>query len=414
MRILFSVIGSRGDVQPVVALASQLQEHGHTIAACVPPDFRSWLESLGIEVTPVGPEVRRFAVARPAASPPKPLSSEDRRRMAEATVATQFETLLSAAQGCDVIVAASALQVAARSVAEKQNIPYVFAAFAPVVLPSPNHAPPPLPPVPGQVEPQSNNNIELWARDSERFHDLFGAAVNAQRKSLGLSEIADLRGHMTTLEPWLAADPTLGPWPGAPDLRVLQTGAWVLPDHRPLPPDLDKFLEEGDPPVYFGFGSTAAPDNLATVALQAARKLGRRAVISQGWSEAPLAPNEPDCLSVAEANLNALFPRVAAVVHHGGAGTTTAAAMAGAPQVIVPSIYDQHYWAQRVVSLGLGSSLERGAMTADSLAEALVQSLRPDVLTRARALASTMVRDGTRIAAENLLAAVPHKTQTPD
>ncbi|MBV8728205.1 MAG: glycosyltransferase, partial [Acidobacteriia bacterium] len=119
MRVLFSTIGSRGDVQPGVALASELKRLGHEVSVCVPPDFREWIESLGIPVTPIGPEVRRFAASRPRATqPPKPLAAEQRRQMAEATVATQFETLISAAQGCDVIVAASALQVAARSVAE--------------------------------------------------------------------------------------------------------------------------------------------------------------------------------------------------------------------------------------------------------------------------------------------------------
>ena len=126
MRVLFSTIGSRGDVQPLVALASQLKAFGHEVRVCVPPDFREWIEGLGIPVTPIGPEVRRFAASRPTATQPqKPLTVEQRRQMAEATVATQFDTLTSAAQDCDVIVAATALQIAARSVAEKMGIPYV-------------------------------------------------------------------------------------------------------------------------------------------------------------------------------------------------------------------------------------------------------------------------------------------------
>ncbi|HEX4170316.1 MAG TPA: glycosyltransferase [Bryobacteraceae bacterium] len=125
MRVLFSTIGSRGDVQPLVALASHLKALGHEVRVCVPPDFRDWIESLGVPVTPIGSEVRRFAASRATATQPQmPLTIEQRRQMAEATVAKQFETLTSAAQGCDVIVAATALQVAARSVAEKMRIPY--------------------------------------------------------------------------------------------------------------------------------------------------------------------------------------------------------------------------------------------------------------------------------------------------
>src|SRR5689334_3588563 len=173
MRVLFSTIGSRGDVQPLVALALHLRELGHDVRVCVPPDFREWIESLGIAVIPIGPEVRSFARSRPMGTQPQtPLTLQQRRQMVEASVATQFETLSSAAQGCDAIVAATALQVAARSVAEKMGIAYVFAAYAPVVLPSPHHAPPPMPPLPGQAPPATNDNSQLWAQDAARFNDL--------------------------------------------------------------------------------------------------------------------------------------------------------------------------------------------------------------------------------------------------
>ncbi|MBV9746794.1 MAG: glycosyltransferase [Acidobacteriia bacterium] len=302
-----------------------------------------------------------------------------------------------------MIVAATALQVAARSVAEMMGIAYVFAAYAPVVLPSPHHAPPPLPPLPGQVPPMSNDNSELWAQDAARFNDLFGAAVNAHRASLGLAEISDVRTHMMTDRPWLAADATLGPWPDPTDSRVFQTGAWILPDERPLSPDLERFLESGDPPIYFGFGSTRAPEEAGPVILHAARALGRRAIVSQGWFDESLAEDARDCLSIGEVNVHALFPRVAAVVHHGGAGTTTAAALAGAPQVVIPNHYDQHYWAQRVHTMGIGTAHAAGAPTNESLASALAQSLRPEVVSRARDLAGAVRRDGTRVAAERLL-----------
>jgi len=405
MRVLCSTIGSRGDVQPLVALASHLKALGHEVRVCVPPDFREWIEGFGIPVTPIGPEVRRFAASRPMATQPQePLTADQRRQMAAATVATQFETLTSAAQGCDVIVAATALQVAARSVAEKIGVPYAFAAYAPVVLPSPLHAPPPLPPLPGQAPPTTNDNSELWARDGARFNDLFGGAVNAHRVLLGLAEISDVRHYMMTDEPWLAADPMLGPWPDPTDNRVIQTGAWILPDERPLPRDLDRFLESGEPPIYFGFGSTRAPEEVGPVILHAARALGRRVVVSQGWFDDSLLENERDCLSIGEVNLHALFPRVAAVVHHGGAGTTTAAALAGAPQIVIPNHYDQHYWAQRVHTLGIGTAHAAGAPTKDSLARALAQSLQPEVAERARAVAGTVRRDGTKVAAEMLVA----------
>lgn len=142
MRVLLSTIGSRGDVQPLVALALQLRALGQEVHLCVPPDFTDWTLSLGLPVTPIGPDLRQATASSPSAPPTAP-SLERRRQLAEATVATQFETIAAAAQGCDVIVAATALQIAARSVAELMGIPYFFAVYCPGVLPSPHHAPPP-------------------------------------------------------------------------------------------------------------------------------------------------------------------------------------------------------------------------------------------------------------------------------
>jgi vancomycin aglycone glucosyltransferase len=404
MRVLLSTIGSRGDVQPLVALASHLKALGQDVRVCVPPDFREWIESLGIPVTPIGPEVRTFAASRPmAAQPQSPPTREQRQQMMEATVATQFETVTAAAEGCDIIVAATALQVAARSVAETMGIPYVFAAYAPTVLPSLHHPPPPLPPLPGETQSGTNDIRELWARDGARFNDLFGAPVNSHRASLGLAPVSDVRSHMFTDRPWLAADPTLGPWPDPADDGVFQTGAWILPDERPLSRELETFLEGGEPPIYVGFGSTRAPQDAGQIMLQAARVLGRRTIVSRGWFDESLVGDEDGCLSIGEVNVHALFPRVAAVVHHGGAGTTTAAALAGAPQVVIPDRYDQHYWAQRVHALGIGAAHAPGVLTADSLARSLERAMRPDVAARARSVAAAVRRDGTQVAAERLL-----------
>jgi vancomycin aglycone glucosyltransferase len=101
--------------------------------------------------------------------------------------------------------------------------------------------------------------------------------------------------------------------------------------------------------------------------------------------------------------VNALFTRVAAVVHHGGAGTATAAALAGAPQVIVPQMYDQRYWAERVEQLGIGIAHPPGAPSAESLTSALDRALRPDVAARARAIAGQVRTDGAEIAARRLM-----------
>jgi vancomycin aglycone glucosyltransferase len=403
MRVLLSTIGSRGDVQPLVALAWQLKALGQEVRLCVPPDFRDWIEGLGMPVTLIGPELRSTGKASPSAARPTP---EQRRQMMEGTVATQFETIAAAALGCDVIVGATALQIAAPSVAERMGIPYVFAAYCPAVLPSPHHAPPVLVMLGDTPAPATADYSELWAQDAKRWTDTWGLLLNSHRAKLGLAPVNDVRSHILTDRPWLAADSILGPWPDPGDQAVFQTGAWILPDARQLSPELEAFLQAGEPPVYFGFGSLRAPEHLSRVTIQAARALGRRAIILRGWADLNLVDNEPDCLSIGEVNQQALFKRVAAVVHHGGAGTTTAAARAGAPQVVIPQHYDQHYWAKRVHQLGIGSAHAPGTPASDSLTSALEQSLQPDVTARARSFASSLRSDGAQVAAQRLIATV--------
>jgi vancomycin aglycone glucosyltransferase len=131
---------------------------------------------------------------------------------------------------------------------------------------------------------------------------------------------------------------TLDPWQEPADLDVVQTGAWIVPDVRQLPAELVAFLDAGTPPVYVGFGSmpVRTSTDVAQVAIEAIRAQGRRALVARGWADLTLIDDRDDCFVVGEVNQQALFARVAAVMHHGGAGTTTTATRAGNPQVVVP------------------------------------------------------------------------------
>jgi vancomycin aglycone glucosyltransferase len=208
MRVLLSTIGSRGDVQPLVALGWQLKTLGQEVRLCVPPDFRDWIEGLGLPITPIGPELRSTGKASPLTAPPTP---EQRRQAIEGTLATQFETIAAAAQGCDVIVGATALQVAAPSVAEKLGIPYIFAAYCPAVLPSPHHAPPVLAMLGDTPAPVKPDYSQLWDQDAQRWNDTWALLINSHRSKLGLAPLSDVRSYILTGQSWLAADPLLGP-----------------------------------------------------------------------------------------------------------------------------------------------------------------------------------------------------------
>ncbi|KAA2261664.1 glycosyltransferase family 1 protein [Solihabitans fulvus] len=398
MRVLLSTIGSRGEVQPMVGLASELRALGQEVRLCVPPDFTDWVGGLGFDVVPIGPEVRQTAKA--GGQRVAEFTLEQRLALIQGTVATQFERIGAAVKDCDAIVGGGALMVGARSVAERSGIPYVYASFCPVTLPSPHHAPPSM----GLPTDETADDRAKWADDARRWNELWGGALNSHRAAAGLAPVTDVRGHLFTDRPWLAADPVLGPWPGSADPTVFQTGAWIYPDERPLSAELEAFLAAGEPPVYFGFGSMRASEDLGRAMIASARAHGRRAIVARGWADLAPVDDEPDWLSVGEVNQRELFTRVAAVVHHGGAGTTATAGRAGAPQVLVPQMYDQPYWARRVADLGIGAAHAPSVPTEDTLATALGQVLRPEVVARAGAVAAEVRVDGARIAAQRLIA----------
>jgi vancomycin aglycone glucosyltransferase len=399
MRVLLSTWGSRGDVEPLLGLAVALRELGADVRMCAPPDFADLSARVGVPMVPAGRSVRDLVHG---VHDRKPSTPADAPRVAAELVDAQFETVAAAAEGCDALVATGLMPAGARTVAEVRGIPYVLTAFQPGSFPSPHHVPLSRPGKP--FPPGETDNQVLWDVDAERVQALYGAPLNAHRAAFGLPPIDNVRDHVFTDSPWLAADPILAPWPGSAHLDVVQTGAWILPDERPLPADLEAFLDAGAPPVYVSFGSVRAPEGVARVAIEAIRAHGRRAIVARGWADLALIDDSDDCFVLGEVNQQALFPRMATVVHHGGAGTTTTATRAGAPQVVVPQIADQPYWAGRVAELGIGVAHAGPTPTVDSLSAALEMALMPETRTRVTAVAATIRTDGAMVAAKRLLA----------
>ncbi len=399
MRVLLSSWGSRGDIEPLAALALRLRELGAEVRACAPPDeeFAALFARAGVTPIPLGPSTRSVAAGLKAPS------ADAAFRLAAELVATRFETLPAAAEGCDALVATGLMPAGARSVAESLGIRYVLATFHIFGLPS-RHFPPSA--RPGRQSPaDETDNRVLWEQDAQRVNALYGEALNRHRAAIGLPPVDNVRDYVISEQPWLAADPLLAPWSELTDLDLVQTGAWILPDERPLPTELEAFLDAGEPPVYVGFGSMAmrSSKDLARVASEASRAHGRRVILGRGWADLALAGDQDDCLVVGEVNHQALFRRVAAVVHHGGAGTTTTAALSGAPQVVVPQIVDQPHWARRVAELGIGAAHDGPVPTAESLASALGTALAPETRARATAVAAQVGTDGAMVAARLLL-----------
>ncbi|MEU7134883.1 glycosyltransferase [Streptomyces sp. NPDC046261] len=402
MRVVLSTYGSRGDVEPLVGLAVRVRELGAEVRVCAPPDedFARRLSDADVPLMPVGRSARALTTGAPS-------SSSLPRRAAE-LIADQFDVVTAAAGGCDVLVATGMMPAAAGalSVAEKLGIRSVSVTFQQLTLPSPHRPPLAYPGRP--FPPEATDNRALWEWDAQSIDALFGAALNTHRAANGLPPVDNVRDYVVGDRPWLATDPVLDPWLEPADLDVVQTGAWILPDERPLPADLVAFLDAGTPPVFVGFGSMPLHDSedAARAAVEAVRALGRRTVVARGWAGLALLDDRDDCFAVGEVNQQALFGRVAAVVHHGGAGTTTTAARAGAPQVVVAQAADQPYWAGRVAELGIGAAHDGPTLTTESLAAALTTALTDETRARAAAVAGTIRTDGATVAAELLLDAI--------
>lgn len=408
MRVVLSTFGSRGDVEPVAALGLALVERGADVHVCAPPDLAWVFEGTGTGFTGAGRRVRELATGA--------ISGKVKVSIPEVTaeLAAGFHEAVTAAAevpgaaggGDGVVVVSSGVigaQAGAQSAAELLGVPYLGATFSTNAVPSPD-----VPPIlwPGQVLPEGDlDTATLWKLNAEHLHAFFGPAVNGHRATLGLPPVADIRSYVLGDRTFLAADPVLGPCTPAEGLDVVQTGAWIRPDARPLPDDVEAFLAEGPAPVYAGFGSMPLRDAAATAraVLESVRGAGHRLILSSGWAELSGTAGDPGILTIDEVNQQTLFPHVAAVIHHGGAGTTTTAARAGAPQVIVPQVADQPYWAARVAALGIGAAHDGPVPTPDSLSAALRIALTPETRSRATAVAPTIHPDGAARAADLIL-----------
>jgi vancomycin aglycone glucosyltransferase len=219
--------------------------------------------------------------------------------------------------------------------------------------------------------------------------------INRGRATLGLFPTDRPLAHLTGRRMIVAADHDLAPLGDDAPEAAVATDAWILEEPAALDPQVAAFLDLDPPPVFVGFGSMVARrvPELAAHAIDAARAVGRRVIVAGGWAglDRHIAASH-DVLTLSAVPHDLVFSRVAAVVHHGGAGTTTAAARAGAPQVVLPHILDQYYWAHRVEQLGLGPpGLPVDLITADILSDRIDAAAGdPGIRRRAAAFERTI------------------------
>lgn len=387
MRVLLVAFGTRGDVQPLIALGRRLRESGHDPVIGAAPGFAGLARGHGLDFRPVGRNLGPWIDANAGllvAGSPRLLKPAVEYLREETEVA--FAQTLAAAQGADMIV--SGLHGAAPSVAEALRLAHRTVVFCPQAIPSGDHPPMGLP---WTSLPRALNSV-LWRLGARGIDLVLEAPVNAARRDLGLEPVDDLVPYLLGPSPIVASDPELGGLPHDAATGIVQTGALVLDSAEALDPGLEDFLDDGEPPVAIGFGSMGDPDPEHTTRMifEALRASGRRGVVLAGG--AGLGDLEPPdhVYVVGSAPHAALLPRVAAFVHHGGAGATAAAARAGVPQIVVPHIADQFYWGAGLWGRGVSSRpIPRSRLTAASLGEAIRFVFdRPEIAARARQLAA--------------------------
>ncbi|MDH4045375.1 MAG: glycosyltransferase [Gemmatimonadota bacterium] len=349
-KVVLAPIGSRGDVQPMLALGCGLAERGHDVTIAAPENFEGWVRPHGLAFAPVGTDMeadlRRYGDRVQT-------TRHQMRILRTEIVPQQFAAMPDICAGADLIVGAG-LQAAGPSVAEYLGVPYAFVAYAPVVLRSVHHAPPV---VRWQRLPRAANRL-CWRGFARMLRLVLEGPVTRGRQRLGLAPVSDISSYLTAHPIVLAADvPLTGTVPDlAPNVHCV--AALRLEDGSALPPAVVEFLDRGDPPVLVGFGSMylSRMRELVGVFADAAARVGVRLLIQSGWTgvAARDVALPAHCLLTGALPHDQLLPRVRAVVHHGGAGTTTSAVRAGRPHLVVPLLLDQFYWAGRVRALGLG------------------------------------------------------------
>jgi sterol 3beta-glucosyltransferase len=408
MRALLLTVGSQGDVQPFVALASRLQSGGHEAVLAAPALYGGLAAAYDVPFVALDLDLDRLGAALAGRHGLRHLLTFCRSlgRVAGALLPGATTAVLASAAGAagppgaDVVVHHPVLPLG-QHLAEFLGVPAVVAQPQPALVPTREFASAAWPcRVPGVLNRPSYRAARVlsgaWARPQiERWRrDVLALPPRPGRhdplRAAGGGPAPVLHAYSAHVVP-RPAD-----WPASAQV----TGYWLPPSAPGWTPPrrLAEFLEADEPVVYLGFGSMPGPDpeRLAAALQTAAGRHGFRAVVASPSPALRRLLPARRFLVIRQAPHDWLFPRVRAVVHHGGAGTTGSAVTAGRPQVIWPFGVDQHFWARRMTGLGVAPPARPvRALTGPALAAALGQALGdPRLAAAARDL-------GDRVRAED-------------
>ena len=359
-------MGTRGDVQPYVALGQGLQQAGHRVTIGAPDNFRSFIEKHGLEFVSLGSDFKSELSSKPMQDILEGGRTtwqifKDyqaiRQQMADYHIKA-YRLMWQAAQKADLLIL-QLLVLHAADFAEKLGIPVIYAGLQPIT-PTRDF------PLIGSFMPNMGgffNRLSYTALPTvnqiphKAYNQLRKELLGLPSRSRFFSPLLERKNPIPTLYGFskhLVTRPK--DWPDSTKI----CGFWFLEEEYWQPdPKLQAFLENGKPPVYIGFSSIAWKAKHHTkIVVEAVKKWGGRAVIAKGWGG--LDPEKyyddlPDSIYVIDsAPHSKLFPLMGAIIHHGGAGSTGAALKAGKPTLICPDMVDQPFWSERVYSQGVG------------------------------------------------------------
>ncbi|MEO8611685.1 MAG: glycosyltransferase [Chloroflexota bacterium] len=391
MKITIMTVGTRGDVQPYVALAKGLQTAGHQVKVATDSKFENFVRGSGIEFVPVRADYYSLMDTPEGHA----LKSGNPIRIMQNMKSTVFPLMRKlmddawvAVQGAEAIIFHPKVLVVPH-IAEKLGIPCIMAATVPAMTPTSAF------PAPGVVSRDLGGwlNKKTYAALGLATASFNGMIKSWRQEVVGLpAESKVVKGFTMYGRPipiLYCYSQYVVPVPADWDNSAHVTGYWFLDekhDWQPSP-ELIMFLASGAPPVYVGFGSMVAEDaqKMTQTVIDALQKSGQRGVIATGWGGLRDSDLPSTIFKLQEAPHEWLFPRMAAVVHHGGAGTVAAGLRAGKPTVVCPFIADQPFWGNRVADLGVGPApIPQKKLTVDNLAAA-IHSAATDTGMRDRA-----------------------------
>lgn len=382
MRIAIIATGSRGDVQPYVALGQGLKNAGHSVRLVTHQNFAGLVNEHGLEFWPVAGDIQEIVETEEMRATVEKGNfltlMAKMAKEAERGALSLAESGLAACQGMDLLLGGMGGGYVGIALAEKLKLPFLQAYLLPFT-PTRDFASVLVARPPAWFGGSINHLSHQLTRQI-LWQSFRGADAQARKKVLGMQPapfLGPYNAECTRGLPVLYGfSPSVIPAPSDWGKNVQVTGYWFLDSSESWTPPaaLVDFLDAGAPPVYIGFGSMSNrdPEQTANLVVEALQRTGQRAVVLSGWGGLRKA-DLPESVFMIDSVPHAwLFPRVAAVVHHGGAGTTAAGLRAGVPSIIIPFFGDQPFWGWRIARAGVGPEpIARKSLSVERLAAAL-------------------------------------------